>query len=317
MSKQPLIDQLDGAIAELLANPGVVPASVDASIMALLHMAQDLLDLPAKNFKASLKTDLERKAQMLAKNVVFRPGFRTVTPYLHPPGPEFVDFLKNVFGAAETERTPTGPGRFHAEFRIGDSMLMVGVGSGQTMPVVLELYVPNVDEVYRRAIEAGCRELEPVADAHWEHALRLGTLEDPAGNQWVIATHRGSGTYLPESRNSLSASLVAKGAAQLVAFMKDAFDATELHRFEWPGGMYAAMRIGDSVVGVSEAGNHEWMRPMPAAVYMYVPDCDALYQKSLRAGATSVTAPSDHDYGDRSGGVRDAWGNIWYMATPL
>jgi uncharacterized glyoxalase superfamily protein PhnB len=317
MSKQPLIDQLDGAIAELLANPGVVPASVDASIMALLHMAQDLRDLPVTEFKASLKTDLERKAQMLAKNVVFRPGFRTVTPYLHPPGPEFVDFLKNVFGAAETERTPTGPGRFHAEFRIGDSMLMVGVGSGQTMPVVLELYVPNVDEVYRRAIEAGCRELEPVADAHWEHALRLGTLEDPAGNQWVIATHRGSGTYLPESRNSLSASLVAKGAAQLVAFMKDAFDATELHRFEWPGGMYAAMRIGDSVVGVSEAGNHEWMRPMPAAVYMYVPDCDALYQKSLRAGATSVTAPSDHDYGDRSGGVRDAWGNIWYMATPL
>jgi uncharacterized glyoxalase superfamily protein PhnB len=317
MSKQPLIDQLDGAIAELLANPGAVPASPDASIMELLRIAQDLLELPAPEFKASLKTDLKRKAQMHAKDVVFRPGFRTVTPYLLPPGPEFVDFLKNVFGASETERTATGPGRFHAEFRIGDSMLMVGVGSGQTMPVALELYVPNVDEVYRRAIEAGCRELEPVADAHWEDALRLGSLEDPAGNQWVIATHRGSGTYLPEGRNSLSPSLVAKGAAQLVAFMKQAFDATELHRFEWPGGMYAAMRIGDSVIGVSEAGNHEWMRPMPAAVYMYVPDCDALYQKTLRAGATSVATPTDHDYGDRSGGVRDAWGNIWYLATPL
>ncbi len=254
--------------------------------------------------------------KMSGKTVEFRPGFRTVTPYLVPPGPEFVDFLKNVFGAEETERTATGPGRFHAEFRIDDSMLMVGVGSSRKAPAVLELYVSNVDEVYKRAIEAGCKQLQPLEDAHWEDGLRLGSIEDPAGNHWVLAAHRGR-NYIPEGRNALSASFVVKGAAQLIEFMQQAFDAKEVQRHEWPGGLYAAMRIGNSIVGVSEAANHEWMRPMPATIYMYVPHCDALYQQALRAGATSLAAPADHDYGDRSGGVTDAWGNVWYMATPM
>lgn len=319
MSKQPLIDQLDGAIAEILANSGATP-SVDASLVPLLRVAQDLLDLPAPGFKASLKADLERSAPMnanaTAKTVVLRPGFRTVTPYLIPPGPEFVDFLKDVFGAEETERTTLGPGRFHAEFRIGDSMLMVGVGSGRTAPAILELYVPNCDEVFKRAIDAGCRELQPVLDAHWE-PVRFGSVEDPDGNAWVIATHRGGSHYVPEGRNVLSAVCVVKSAARLVDFMKRAFDAKEVQRYEWPGGFYAAVKVGDSVIGSCEASNHEWMRPMPATIYMYVPDCDALYQKALLAGATSLAVPADHDYGDRSGGVTDEWGNVWYLATPL
>src|SRR5215471_14731582 len=119
MSKQPLIDQLDRAIAELLADTGAAPASVDAemnaSIVELLRIAQDLRGFPAPEFRASLKADLERKAQMSTRTVELRPGFRTVTPYLLPPGPQYIDFLKNVFGAVETERTPIAPGRFHAE----------------------------------------------------------------------------------------------------------------------------------------------------------------------------------------------------------
>jgi PhnB protein len=316
MSKQPLIDQLDRAISRILANPEAKPETPDAEIAELLRIAQDLRTLPSPGFKASLKTEMERNTQMSAKTVVFRAGFRTVTPYLLPPGPEYVDFLKNVFGAEETERTPTGPGRFHAEFRIGDSMLMLGVGSGMTMPTALELYVPDVDELFKRAIDAGCKELEAVYDAHWEGGLRLGTLLDPAGNAWVIATHRGSGNYIPEGRNSLSASLVAAGATRLVDFMKQAFDAKELQRYEWQGGLYASIRVGDSVMGVSEAGNHEWMHPMPSMIYMYVPDCDALYQQALRAGATSLSTPANQSYGDRTAGVKDAWGNIWYLATP-
>jgi len=314
MSKQPLIEQLDQAVVELLAS-GAMPASVDTSIVDLLRIAQDLRELPTPEFKARLRGELERKAQMSAKTVVFRPGFRTVTPYLLPPQPEFVDFLKGVFGAEETERTVTGPGRFHAELRIGDSMLMVGVGSGRTMPATLELYVSNVDEVYKRAVDAGCRQLEPVINAHWDAAFRFGIIEDRSGNHWVIAT-RLDGHYIPAGRNSLSASLVVTGAAAQVDFIRQAFDARELQRYEWPGGLYAALRIGDSVIGVNEA-SHEWMRPMPAMIYMYVPDCDALYERALRAGATSLAVPADHDYGDRSGGVTDAWGNQWYMATPL
>src|SRR5713101_7806193 len=118
MSKQPLIDQLDQAIDRMLANPDAVPSSVDPSLVELLRVARDLRDLPRSNFKTSLKTDLEGKAIMTTKTIVFRPGFRTITPYLLPPGPEFVDFLKGVFDAEETERAETGPGRFHAECRI-------------------------------------------------------------------------------------------------------------------------------------------------------------------------------------------------------
>jgi uncharacterized glyoxalase superfamily protein PhnB len=140
-------------------------------------------------------------------------------------------------------------------------------------------------------------------------------LQDPAGNAWVIATRR-DGNYIPEGRNSLTTSLFATGAARLVDFIKQAFDAKEIHRYEWPGGLYASLRVGDSVVGVSEASNHEWMQPMPSMIYMYVPDCDALYEQTLRAGATSLSAPANQSYGDRTASVKDDWGNIWYMATP-
>ena len=243
-------------------------------------------------------------------NVAFRAGFRTVTPYLLLASAEYVDFLKNVFGAVETERTETGPGRFHAEYRIGDSMLMLGVGSGLKMPTSIELLVPNVDEVYQRAIDAGCKELMPLQDAHWEEGLRLGCVEDKEGNGWAITRHRGGG-------NTISAGLVVKGAAQLVDFLKRAFNAQEIHRYEWADGLYASMRIGESVVGVSESTNHEWMRPIASMIYMYVEDCDAVYRQALSAGAKSILEPKDQPYGDRQGGVEDEWGNQWFIATPL
>jgi uncharacterized glyoxalase superfamily protein PhnB len=219
---------------------------------------------------------------MSAKTVVFPPGFRTITPYLLPQGLEFIDFLKRVFDAEETLRAEAGPGRFHAEVRIGDSMLMVGVGSGRKMPATIEVYVPNVDEVYKRAIDAGCMELQPVRDAHWE-PIRFGCVQDQAGNGWSIATHLGK-SYIPEGRSSISASFVVKGAARFIDFLKQAFDAHEIQRYEWPGGLYASVRIGGSVAGVSESTNHEWMRPMTTMINMYVPDCDTLYEEASRAG---------------------------------
>jgi PhnB protein len=54
---------------------------------------------------------------------------------------------------------------------------------------------------------------------------------------------------------------------------------------------------------------------MPAMFYLYVPDCDAVYRRALAAGAKSVSEPTDHPYGDRSGGVIDPFGNTWYIAT--
>src|SRR2546426_7437414 len=181
MSKQSLIDQLDQAISRMMADhPDDIPASVDPEVVELLRIARELRDLPGPDFKATLKADLERKAIMMStKTVVFRPGFRTITPYLLPQGLEYIDFLKRVFDAEETFRAKAGPGRFHAEVRIGDSMLMVGVGSGRKMPAGISVYVPNVDEGYKRAIDAGGVELQPVQKPHWE-PIRLRCVEDQA-----------------------------------------------------------------------------------------------------------------------------------------
>jgi PhnB protein len=297
-------------------HPGDARASVDPEVVEMLRVARELRDLPSSDFKANLKADLERKAIMMStKTAVARPGFHTITPYLLPQGLEFIDFLKSVFDAVETFRAEAGPGRFHAEVRIGDSMVMVGGGSGRKMPAGISVYVPNVDEVYKRAVDAGCVELQPVQNAHWE-PIRFGCVQDQEGNGWSIVTHLGK-SYIPEGHHSISAGFAVKGAAQFIDFLKQAFDAQEIQRWEWPGGLFASFRIGDSVVGVSESTNHEWMRPMTTMINMYVPDCDTLYEKALRAGAKSISPVADQPYGVRSGAVEDAWGNQWFIATPL
>jgi PhnB protein len=313
MSKQALIDQLDRAIGEILANAAVVPGSVDPPVADLLPLAHALHHLPTPEFRVRLKADLERSAVMSAKPVVFRPGFRSVTPYLLVPGAEFLDFVKDVFSAEVTAKMDTGPGSFHSEVRIGDSMLMIGAGANRKMPVVLSVYTPNVDEVYNRALAAGCKALE---DVHEGYGDRFGCVEDAAGNQWVIATHLGS-NYIREGRSSVTVDFVADGAARFVDFVKLAFGAQELDRHEWPGGFYASVKVGDSYVGVNEPKNHEWMRPMQAMIYLYVPNCDAVYEQAIQAGAKSIMPPADQPYGDRHGAVEDEWGNQWYIATPI
>jgi uncharacterized glyoxalase superfamily protein PhnB len=77
--------------------------------------------------------------------------------------------------------------------------------------------------------------------------------------------------------------------------------------------MHAEVRIGDSMVMLSDGGG-EW-KPMPAVLYLYVPDADATYRRALDAGATSVQEPTTQFYGDRHGGVRDPSGNVWWIAT--
>jgi uncharacterized glyoxalase superfamily protein PhnB len=313
MSKQPLFEQLDEAISRILADRDVQPSSVDASLAEVVSIARDLRELPRPDFKGRLRTDLERKISMSTKTVTFRPGFRTVTPYLLSPDASFVDFVRNVFGGVETEHTVTSPTTFHSEVRIGDSMLMIGVGPGRSMPTSLLAYVPNADEVYQRALDAGCTVLESIRT---DYGDRFGCVLDPAGNGWTIATHLGA-SYIREHHHSITLSFSTAGANRFIEFLKRAFNAEELRRYEWPGGLFATIRLGDSVVSVSEASNHEWMKPMPTMVYLYVPDCDALYDQAIRAGATSIHPPTNQYYGDRSGGVTDEWGNQWYMATPL
>ena len=72
------------------------------------------------------------------------------------------------------------------------------------------------------------------------------------------------------------------------------------------------MKIGDSIVMISEAGIR---KPATAFLYVYVEDADEIYRRALDAGATSLEEPSVMPYGDRRAMVRDAWGNLWQIAT--
>ena len=121
----------------------------------------------------------------------------------------------------------------------------------------------------------------------------------------------------PDGYHAITPYLVVDGAARLIDFLKQAFDAQEIERFAAPGNRigHAELRIGDSLLMLGDAhGGHE---PMPAMLYLYVDDVDATYQIALSAGATAVQAPADQFYGDRSGGVKDPCGNLWYIATHI
>ncbi len=75
----------------------------------------------------------------------------------------------------------------------------------------------------------------------------------------------------------------------------------------------AEMRIGDSIVIVSDGGGLR--EQIPAFLYVYVEDVDAVYQRAIQAGAESLEVPTKMPYGDRRAMVKDAWGNLWQIAT--
>ena len=101
----------------------------------------------------------------------------------------------------------------------------------------------------------------------------------------------------------------------MIEFTKQAFGAEVILNMPRPDGTvaHAEVRIGDSPVEISEASPEYPARS--AMLHMYVPDCDAVYDRALAAGATSVREMRDEFYGDRAGGVQDPCGNQWFIAT--
>ncbi len=91
--------------------------------------------------------------------------------------------------------------------------------------------------------------------------------------------------------------------------------ATELRRFAAPDGkvMHAEVRIGDTVVMLGDSG--EGWPPQSAHVHVYVSDVDAIYKRAIAAGATSVQEPVKKGDEDKRGGVKDAAGTTWWIAT--
>ena len=247
-----------------------------------------------------------------------RPGFRMVTPYLvAADGLAQLEFVKQAFGAEEMMRAimPTG---VHGEMRIGDSTLMLGGGlagkkfPGTLQPNALHIYVEDADAVTQKAIAAGATLIDPVRDQ--DYGERSSTVRDKAGNYWYIATAKG-GRHVPNGLFSVNPYLHPLRAEPLIGFLKRAFGAQEVAKYASPDGVvhHAQIRIGDSVVEMGEA--HGKYEPMPAMFYMYVPNADAVYRQALAAGATSFQELTDQPYGDRNAGVKDAFGNKWYIAT--
>jgi PhnB protein len=120
---------------------------------------------------------------------------------------------------------------------------------------------------------------------------------------------------IPEGYHTVTPYLTVRGVAKLMDFLKRSFGAAEKERMTQQDGriMHAEVRIGDSVVMMGEPADESSL--MPGMIHLYVDDVDTTYQRALQAGATSLREPEDQFYGDRSAGVRDAFGNVWWIAT--
>jgi PhnB protein len=320
MNKRALVDRLDQTIDAIL-NRGDATASLrDPELAPLARLAADLRHYPGAAFKARLRASLERSTSMSSTiaTTEIREGFTTITPYLRANTPGLVDFLARAFGAVETSSIPGSGGGVHRELRIGNSMLMLGEGGPEgaipIRPAEFHVYVDDVDAAFQRAIAAGATSLgEP---ANRPYGERAGFVRDAFGNHWFIATHLG-GSAVPDGLRTVTPFLHAPNAAGYIDFMKRAFGAREESRHDGPQGtvIHAMLRIGNAALELGEAG--ELGTAMPGAFYLYVDDADAVYERAIAAGATSLSRPANQPYGERMGGVTDEMGNQWFMATPL
>jgi PhnB protein len=127
-------------------------------------------------------------------------GYHTISPNLVvSDADQAIDFYKKAFGAQELFRMNFPSGKVvHAELKIGDSMLMLAdempggkCRAPQSLggsPVNIFLYVEEVDRVFKQAVDAGAKVEMPLADMFWGD--RWGSLTDPFGHSWSLATHK-------------------------------------------------------------------------------------------------------------------------------
>ncbi|WP_070090923.1 VOC family protein [Pseudomonas monteilii] len=129
---------------------------------------------------------------------------------------------------------------------------------------------------------------------------------------------------IPEGQHSITPYLAINDAAKAIEFYKKAFGAVEMFRLDAPGGRvgHAELKIGDSSVMLGdpcdmEGGLTASQKLAGAAVglHLYVEDCDKDYAQALAAGATQVYEVKDQFYGDRSGTLKDPFGNMWFVST--
>jgi PhnB protein len=211
-------------------------------------------------------------------------------------------------------------------------------------PVKMDIVVDDVDAVVARVIAAGAKEVRAIQDQFY--GMRTGQVADPFGYVWNISTvleeltgeemqkryddlvKQGAFTQpqqksdekraaravrpIPEGFHTLTPYLAVNGAAGLIDFLKEGFGAVEKFRVNRPGSelvMHAEMRIGDSVLEVADASDEFGARLLGNILHVH--DVEAVYQRALKAGATSRFAPIEQSYGDLEAAVKDPAGNYW------
>jgi PhnB protein len=320
MADQSQFEQLDQIVDAILVRRAAALPDDNAELAALVRTVAALRGLPSENFRAQLKTDLERRINMASTAVKpVREGFHTITQYLIvSDANRLIGFLQDVFGATEKFRAqrPGSSAIMHADVQIGDSMIEMADANENfpPRPAALHVYVDDVDAVYAKAIEKGAKSINEPTDQ--EYGERGASIADQFGNHWYVATPL-KGEKIPEGLRTLTPYLALENTGRFIQFIKEAFGAQEKLVVPAPGGgiAHAKIAIGDSILEMSDA--HGVYKPMPCGLHLYVPDTDAVYEQALRAGAKSLTAPADQPYGDRSAGVVDPFGNQWFIATHI
>jgi len=320
MADQSQFEQLDQIVDAILVRRAADIPDDNAEVASLARTVAALRGLPNEDFRAQLKTDLERRMNMASTAVKpVREGFHTITQYLIvSDANRLIGFLKDVFEAVEKFRAqrPGSSAIMHAEVQIGDSMIEMADANENvpSRPAALHIYVNDVDAVYARALAKGAKSIQPPTDQ--EYGERGASIVDEFGNHWYVATPL-KGERIPEGLRTVTPYLALENTGSFVRFIKEAFGAQEKLVVPAPGGgiAHAKIAIGDSILEMSDA--HGVYKPMPCGLHLYVPDTDVVYEQALRAGAKSLTAPADQPYGDRSAGVVDPFGNQWFIATHI
>jgi PhnB protein len=133
---------------------------------------------------------------------------------------------------------------------------------------------------------------------------------------------------IPEGYHSVTAYLSVRNAGEAIAYYQKAFGATEVYRFDMPGGKigHAELQIGDSRIMLADEmpGMPEAVAQSPRALggttvglNIYLPDVDARFQQAISAGGKVKRPVADQFYGDRSGTLEDPFGHVWTLATHI
>jgi PhnB protein len=328
MPKRSPAEQLDQAVSAVLFTSQPLPeANSQPTAAALVSLVPLLRAMPRPEFKASLKSELQRRTSMKeaavparAKAIQFRrPNFPNIAPYFLVDGaPRFIDFLVAAFEGTERIRVPRPDASImHAEVAIGNSVVELGDANEQypQRSMTTHLYVPDADATFDRALQAGAASIYAPTDDH-PSGDRWGAATDPFGNTWYIATVKG---WVPGPEGVLSVQpyLHLRDAHNMIPFIEAALGAQVSGVHKSPDGLvrHATIEIAGATFEIDEASAES--HPNPSYLHVYVLDTDALYARAIAAGAKGVKPPYTAPYGERSATISDPFGNTWFLATYL